>query len=84
MTRTDNKSLRIGFKLVVLSVAIGLAFVLQMLSPQDRGAVIVQSLLKGQMPVFGHSAPCDLVCKGPQILPATGDLNAHGPRLRDI
>jgi hypothetical protein len=84
MTRTDNKSLRSGFKLVVLSVAIGLAFVLQMLSPQDRGAVIVQSLLKGQMPVLGQSAPCDLVCKGPQILPATGDLNAHGPRLRDI
>ena len=51
MTRIDNKSLRSGFKLVALSVAIGLAFVLQMLSPQDHGAVIVQSLLKRQMPV---------------------------------
>ena len=84
MTRTNNKSLRSGFKLVALSVAIGLAFMLQMLSPQDRGAVIVQSLLKGQMPVLRQSAPCHLVCKGPHILPATGDLNAYAPRLRDI
>ena len=84
MTRTDNKSMRSGFKLVALNVAIWLAFVLQMLSPHDHGAAIVQSLFEGQMPIFGHRVPCDLVCKGPQILPATGDLNAHAPRLRDI
>lgn len=84
MTTTKHKSMRHGLRLLALGSAIGLAFLLQTLSPEDRGAVIVQSLLKGQMPVLTPAVPCDLICKGPQILPATGGLGADQPRLRDI